>query len=142
MFKLKIVLFTLFFISLSQIAYAQNVNINDVDATDAEETTISIRKGKTPQAQAATVVAAGKCEPVYEISEGTEEVTGEGNLMNKPAKQNWTKACEEWKKSFRADNKANQIISISCGRAACANENNEVVCTSTATYKVKVKLSE
>lgn len=127
---------------LPLLSYAQSVNIKDVDASDAEETTISIRKG--PQANSATtsVSAPVKCQPVYEISEGTEELVGEGNLMNKPAKQNWTKACDDWKKEFRASNKSNQVISINCGSASCANEFNEVVCKSTATYKVKVKLSE
>jgi hypothetical protein len=132
------ILLTGLFLSLS--AQAQNVNINDVNADDAEETTISIRKGSTKPTQ--QVVAPEKAKATYEITEGTEEVTGEGDLLDKPAKANWTKACDSWKKEFKANNKDNQVLSINCGSPSCSKDGQDTVCKSMASYKLKVKLSE
>lgn len=115
-------------------AFSQSVDIKDVK-TDSEETTISIKKG-------GAVAQAGKCQPAFEILSSNEELVGDGANMNKPARANWKKSCDEWKKEMKAMNKGNQILALSCGNPSCGPEGTETVCKSSASYKMKVKLSE
>lgn len=111
--------------------FAQEVK---VDASkDQENTTIEIRKGSN---------SSSVNKKKYEISEGNETVTGDGDVLQKNAKDNWKKACNEWKKETRENNKDNKIISINCGTMTCLKEGVESVCKSTASYKVRVLLEE
>ncbi|MBK7842834.1 MAG: hypothetical protein IPJ71_03930 [Bdellovibrionales bacterium] len=114
------------------IAVAQTVDVKDVDSAGAEDTTIEIRKGKAGEK---------KNNAEWELAEGTSDVQGEGAAMNREAKKNWKKACDDWKVEFRNDNKENKIISVSCGTPTCSTESGTVTCSSTATYKVKSRLN-
>lgn len=112
-------------------AFAQEVK---VDANkNQENTTIEIRKGST---------SASVNKKKYEISEGNETVTGDGDVLQKNAKDNWKKACSDWKNETRESNKENKIISINCGTMTCLKEGVESVCKSTASYKVRVLIEE
>lgn len=122
-------------LSVAAPALSQQVDVKGVD-TDAEETTITVKKGK------GGTTAQTTCQPVFQVESGTEDLVGDGAPMNKPARANWKKACDEWKKEFRANNQGNRIISMSCGVASCGTEGAETVCKSTASFRVRVKLTE
>lgn len=113
--------------------FAQNVNIKDID-TDSESTTIEISKGKKK------IEEAVKCTANWEITEGSADINGEGANMMGEAKKNYKKACDDWKKEFRADNKENKIININCGTMNCNSEAMEKTCTSRASYKIKTRI--
>lgn len=115
------------------IVFAQKIDLKDVDA-NSESTTIEISKGKKKQND------EDKCKPNWEIAEGTADIVGDGGNMMADAKKNHRKACEDWKKEFRQDNKENKVISINCGTPSCSAEAMEKVCTSKATYKTKTRL--
>ncbi len=116
-------------------AFAQQVDVKGVD-TDAEETTITVKKGK------GGTTATPTCQPVFQVENGNEEIVSDGAVMTKGARANWKKSCDEWKKEFRSLNKDNRIISMNCGTASCGPEGAETVCKSTATYKVRIKMTE
>ncbi len=120
---------TLVTIAVASIAFAQNVGVkvDNVDAT--ENTTIEIKKGnKATSAQ-------------YEITQGEDQVQGDAAPLLKEARNNWKKACDEWKKEFKDLNKENSILSMNCGVQSCNTQAMETVCTSKATYKLKVKVN-
>ena len=119
---------------IPSLVFAQKVDIKDVEASDEENTTIEISKGKKKN-------HGEKCETVWEVAEGSADVTGESNLLAKEANLSWKKACEDWKKEFRSDNKENKIISMSCGSPNCSSDAAGKLCTSKATYKIKTKLN-
>jgi hypothetical protein len=110
------------------IAHAQKV---DLDKMEDGTTTYEISKNKKNS----------NCENQWEITDGSAEVTGEPNVMLKEANASWKKACEDWKKEFRADNKENKIINVSCNKPDCSSDAAGKVCVSKATYKVKTKLN-
>lgn len=114
------------------VAIAQTVDVKDIDSAGAGDTTIEIRKAKAGEK---------KNNAEWELAEGTSDVQGEGAAMNREAKKNWKKACDDWKVEFRNDNKENKIISVSCGTPTCTTESGTVTCSSTATYKVKSRLN-
>ena len=110
-------------------AQAQKVDLNKLeDGT----TTYEISKNKKSD---------GKCDPIWEITDGTADISGDPTIMSKDARENWQKACDAWKKEFRADNKENKIINMACGKPECTNDAAGKVCTSTASYKIKTKLN-
>lgn len=115
-------------------AFAQKIDLKDVDA-DSESTTIEISKGKKKQQE-----DDQKCKPNWEITEGSADIQGEGANMMGEAKKNHKKACEDWKKEFRADNKENKVITVSCGTPTCNSEAMEKTCSSRATYKIKTRI--
>lgn len=119
----------------SLVVVAQQVDVKGVD-TDAEETTITVKKGK------GGTTATPTCQPVFQVENGNEEIVSDGAVMTKGARANWKRSCEEWKKEFRSLNKENRIISMNCGTASCGPEGAETVCKSTATYKVRIKMTE
>lgn len=126
---MKTILLSLILISgLSAHAQSMDVKMKDVDAS--QDTTISIKKG-----------AGTQNKKVYTLSEGSEDVTGDKDVLKKNAEKNWKDACAEYKKEFKEMNKENKIVSLSCGTMVCAKEGVESTCQSKATYKVKV-LSE
>lgn len=115
-------------ILLSAFVSAQTVNVKDIDASQEQETTISVRKG------------GSKSEAKFEITEGTEEIEGDPAPLQKEARANWKKACDGWKKELKENNKDNQILTSNCGTAQCSTTAMETVCKSTAKYKLKVRL--
>lgn len=114
----------------SCMAFAQEVGIkvDKVDATSEEGTTISVTKG--------TAKTVNKKKWV--LSEGTEEVAGDKDVVLKSAEKNWQKACKEWKTEFRDNNKENKIVSMSCGKMSCTKNGVESTCESIAKYKVRM----
>ncbi len=129
---MKTIMFALLLMPLA--VYAQKIDLKDVDA-DSESTTIEISKGGKKKYE-----DAQKCTANWEITEGTAEISGDGANMMGEAKKNYKKACEEWKKEFRADNKDNKIISMSCGTQNCNSEAMEKTCSSHASYKIKTRI--
>jgi hypothetical protein len=112
--------------SISTSAWAQTASVKDIP-TDGD-TTISISKGK-------------KAQDEYEITEGSDDIPGEPEILEKEARSSWDAKCVKWKKEFRENNKENVVISMNCNTPNCSkNSNSQTVCTSKATYKVKTKI--
>jgi hypothetical protein len=122
--------FILALIAVSSLSFAQNVGVKVDDVNANENTTIEIKKGNK-----ATTTNQ------YEITQGEDNIQGEPAPLLKEARANWTKACNDWKKEFKDLNKENSIISMSCGTQNCATQTMETTCTSTAKYKLKVKVN-
>lgn len=120
---MKSVFFTLIFLSFS--AFAQNVSVKDVAAQD--DTTIEIRKGI-------------KTDQTFEITEGTEDVEGDAAPLIQTARANWKTACADWKKELKEMNKENSILTASCGKMTCKTAAMESTCSSTAKYKLKIRV--
>lgn len=125
---------TIAFVLTTTSAFSQEVGVkvDKVDATAEEGTTISITKGskKAPGAKK------------YTLSEGTDELVGDKDVVRKNAEINWKKACTEWKAEFKEMNKENKIVSMSCGRMNCNKDGVETTCESVAKYKVRVVAEE
>lgn len=127
---MKAILLSLILVSF---AHAQEVGVKIDNAQNTnEDTTISIKKG----------ASATQNKKVYTISEGSEDITGDKDVLKKNAEKNWKKACEDWKKEFKEMNKENKIVSVSCGTMVCAKEGVESTCQSKATTKVRVLTEE
>lgn len=122
---------------LFSIAQAQKVGVNIDDVSAEESTTIEIKK-RSGDAYGAIVKPN---EPLFEITQGEEDLVGDGAPLLKDARNNLKKSCNDWKKEFKEMNKLNQIITMNCGKPTCATEAMETTCTSKATYKVKVRLN-
>jgi|GEM_PF-867663 hypothetical protein len=133
---MKIIL-TLACLFAFQFSQAQNVGLKVDDINVEDGTTIEIKKGVKSSGSIGTIVSA----PLYEITEGEESIDGDGAPLLKEARNNHKKACSDWKKEFKEMNKDNKIITMNCGKPACATEAMETVCTSKATYKMKVRLN-
>lgn len=129
---MKIVLITSLLIP--SLVFAQKVDIKDVEASDNENTTIEISKGKKKN-------QGDKCETIWEVVEGSADITGDSSLLAKEANENWKKAADKWEKDFRADNKENKVLSVSRGKADCTSDAAGKICTSKATFKIKTKLN-
>jgi hypothetical protein len=129
---MKALLVALFFAPV--MALAQSVDVKGAEGDSEGTTTIQIKKTKNTE-------DAAKGEVKWEVTEGAADIEGEPAAMNKEARATWKTACEDWKKEFRADNKENKIISMSCGTPTCDGNTGNKVCTSKAAYKVKTKLN-
>jgi hypothetical protein len=118
-------------------AWAQKVNVNDVDAggNDESTTTIEIKKNKKEDK---------KKDVQWEVSENSADIESEPAATAKEAKAAWTKACKDWKKEVKDEAKENGniLISSNCGTSNCGGEVGQKTCTSKATYKIKTKLTE
>jgi hypothetical protein len=113
---------------LSVGVFAQTAAVKDIPADG--DTTISVSKGKNTQ-------------PNYEVTNGTDEISGDPQILSKDARESWKQACTDWKKEMRENNKDNQIISLSCGTPKCDKKDaTEITCTSTATSKIKTKIRD
>ncbi|MBY0554189.1 hypothetical protein K2P97_06650 [bacterium] len=110
-----------------------NVNVDKIKTEDNQQTTITVKKGTGNQNQNTKK---------YEITEGTDDVTGDKAPLRKTAEINWKKACKEWSTEFKEANKENKIISHSCGKMECSKEGVESTCVSKAKYKVKTLIEE
>jgi hypothetical protein len=124
----KILLTVAFAFSLQGHSAEVGVKVNKIDSN--EDTTISIEKGKKNNFKH------------YAISEGEHDLSGDKDVVAKSAEINWKKECNEWKKEFRADNKDNKIISITCGKMSCSKVGVETTCSSMAKYKIKTLAEE
>lgn len=129
---MKFLILSLLF-SFAVTAQAQNVGVkvNDVDASGDQETTISIKKGSK------TVPGEAK----YEITEGTDEMSGDPAALQKEARANWKKACTEWKQELKELNAENKVLTMNCGQPQCSTSSMETVCKSTTKYKLKVRVN-
>lgn len=125
---------------LGNASFAQNVDVNDIDASDEGTTTIEIKKTKKLMKEPVAEATPGKSSD-WEVQEGDAEVEGEMASLEFEARKEWKKACDSWKKEFREDNKENKIISMNCGKATCDGDVGKKTCTSKATYKIKSKLN-
>lgn len=108
---------------------AQSVNLKDINAQ--EETTIHIKKGNSDKN------SEGRR---YELTEGSDEISGDPAPLLDTARKNWKKACDEWKKETKDLNKENQVLILSCGKMSCITAAMESSCTSRANYKLKVSV--
>lgn len=113
--------------------HAQEVKIDG--SVPAQEGTTTIQIKKTTGVEGSAVD-----DRTWEITEGSVDVTGETQAMNKEARASWKKACDDWKSEFRNDNKENKILSLNCGLPQCAGETAQKTCASKATYKIKTKI--
>ena len=87
---MKLIICSLLFASIS---FAQNVGVKVDDVNASENTTIEIKKGNKAN------------NPLFEITEGEEEISGDTAPLLKDARNNWTRACNDWKKEFKELNK-------------------------------------
>jgi hypothetical protein len=108
---------------------AQKTSITDIDTNSKEDTTISIQKGARPNADKA-----------YEFVDGTGDIDGDPNVLKNVARDNWKKACTDWKKEIKDMNKDNQVLVLNCNSPECKTEASGTSCKSTGTYKLKVKV--
>lgn len=116
---------------VSMLATAQvGLKVDNVD-TEADETTITVKKGASTKPN----------EIRFEITEGHDEIEGDPAPLQKDARANWKKACNEWRQEFKEMNKENQIISLNCGKTQCATTAMETVCKSDGKYKMKVRMN-
>lgn len=123
---------------LAQFSWSQNVGIKVDDVNAEEGTTIEIKKGVS-KGNSTTITTPSA--PQFEITQGEESIEGDGAPLLKEARNNWKKACNDWKKEFKEMNKENQILIWNCGKQNCTTEAMETVCSSKATYKLKVKVN-
>jgi hypothetical protein len=116
----------------SPVAFAQTVDVKDV-STDAENTTIEIRKGKQAEVEK---------KNAWEVHEATADIEGEISATEREAKAAWKKACDEWKKEVKKEETAeNKILSPNCGDKTCGGEVGQKTCSSKGTYKIKTKVN-
>lgn len=115
---------------VSSWALAQTVDVKGVETGSQDSTTIEIRKGEK-----------AKTNLEWEVHDGTSEIAGDPQSGTKEARAAWRRACDEWKKDFRSDNKENRIINVTCGTPTCGGDATNKTCTSTASYKVKTKIN-
>ena len=118
---MKFLVFCISFLSI--VAFAQEMGIKDIPANG--DTTIKIQKG-TEQNK-------------YEITTSEDEIEGDAAPLLKDARENWKKACDDWKKEIK-ENKENSIVSLSCGHMKCSTTAMETTCTSSAKSKIRVKV--
>ena len=117
-----------FVFSCMVFAQEVGVKVDKVDATSEEGTTITVQKGANKSTN----------KKKYVVTEGTEEVAGDKDVVLKSAEKNWQKACKEWKTEFKDNNKDNKIVSMNCGKMNCSKNCVESTCESLAKYKVRV----
>lgn len=125
--RFKFIMALVFLMSASAVAQKVDLQVDGVNTN--ENTTIEIKKNDRP-----------KNEKSFEITEGTDEITGEFSTLLQEARKNWKTACEDWKKELKDLNKENQVLFISCGRMTCSKVSVESSCQSVAKYKLRVQL--
>jgi hypothetical protein len=111
---------------LASAALAQTMGIKDIPANG--DTTIKIQKG------------ANSSDTEYQITNGEDEIEGDPANLLKDARENWKKACADWKKETKEINKDNSIVALNCGSMKCTNEMPETTCRSVGTHKIKVRI--
>lgn len=121
-------------IVFASISRAEDETDNDSKAETKSETKTEAKSSKVKEPKQ------------FEIIDGTASVIGDPGGTSAQAREKWAKACSEWKSETKDLNKAsesgksNQVLSLSCGSADCAyQENGSYVCTSSAQYKLKIE---
>lgn len=132
MIRLLSVFISVLFFSVLALAQEVGLKIDTSGSTSTEDTTISIKKGSNPTAN----------KKKYTISEGSEEITGDKDVLKKNAEKNWKQSCEDWKKEIKELNKENKVISVSCGSMTCSKDGVESACKSAGSYKIRVLTEE
>ncbi len=117
---------------LSMSLGAQSISVKDVPAD--ESTTIEIKKGKQ--------ITPDSTKKLYQIMEENAEVTGDPAPLMKAARENWTKACAEWKKELKELNVENKILSMNCGKPQCQTSTMETSCSSDGKSKIRVAITD
>ncbi len=123
--KAILITVTLLF-TASAFAQTGGVNVNEIEEGT---TTLEIKKTRGEKAKTG--------DPLWEVQDGSADLEGESAATAKEAKDAWKKACNDWKKEFRADNKENKILSINCGSSTCGGEVGQKTCTSKRRTKSK-----
>lgn len=134
---MKIISFVSLIVFSCSWALAQVVDAPKIDTDHEGTTTIQIKKSKNGDA-----APIDQKKIKWEVQEGSADVEGEASATAKDAKKAWQKACNDWKKEIREDNKENKLMSVNCGISSCSGEAGSKVCSSKATYKVKTKVEE
>ena len=124
------------FTALSSAALAASVDVDSIDADQEGTTTIQIKKSKNDKSEDSKPTSDAR----WHVEDGTQDLEGEPSATAKEARAAWKKSCEDWKKEFRADNKENKIIAISCGAATCGGDAGSKTCTSKASFKIKTRV--
>jgi hypothetical protein len=115
---------------VSSFLYAQTTSVKDIPVGEDSETTISVRKG------------AKATEKVWEIVKEEADVSGDPDVLVAKARLSWRTACSDWKKEVRELNTDNKVLALNCGKVECTkNSMTESICTSKATYTLKVKVN-
>ena len=109
------------------------VSVDNINAEQEGTTTIRIEKNRNDAPALAP-------RPTWEVQEGSADVEGETSATARDAKSAWKKACADWKKEFREDNKENKVLNVNCGSVSCGGEAGSKVCSSKATYKIKTRM--
>ncbi len=124
-----------FFCLLSSLVLLVSVAASTVHAAEGAE---AKAEGKT---EAKTEVPGdSKKTKHFEIVEGTANLSGEPGADSAKARAEWKTACDDWKSETKALNKSNQVVSLVCGKADCAyQENGSYVCSSIAAYTLKIE---
>jgi hypothetical protein len=117
-------------------AAAQTVDAGKIDTEHEGTTTIQIKKSKNDEAPIVTQ------KTKWETQDGSADIEGEASATARDAKKAWQKACADWKKEIRDDNKENKVLNVNCGISNCGGEAGSKICTSKATYKIKTKTEE
>lgn len=108
-------------------AHAQTTSINDIPSDSKEGTTIQITKGTTSERD-------------FDIVSSTADISGDASPLTKGARDQWKKACNEWKAEIKDLNKENQLLALNCGAPVCKKEDNGTTCTSSGSYQMKVRI--
>lgn len=124
---MKSLIFTLCLVSSFAFAEEASLKVKDINMDKDSATTIQVKKGALDNT-------------VYEINTGTEEVEGDSAPLLKEARVNWKSACSDWKTETKNLNKDNQVIALNCGHMNCKTTESESTCSSTGTYKVRVRV--
>ena len=90
MIRLLSVFISVLFFSVLALAQDVGLKIDTSGSTSTEDTTISIKKGSNSTAN----------KKKYTISEGSEEIIGDKDVLKKNAEKNWKQSCDDWKKEI------------------------------------------
>jgi hypothetical protein len=112
-------------------SFAQKAQMKIEDIKADGDTTITVRKGEKALP-----------EKNYEIISGTDEISGDEEFDSKRALASWKEACDTWKKEIRELNTDNRVLVISCGAKKKATDGTKTTYTSSAHYKIRVKMRD
>lgn len=126
---------------LAGVAGAQTASVKDIPLDQEGSTTITIEKG-TAAGKSSMKEARPVGRPVEnEVLDGTAEIEGDPAPLVKQAKENWKKACADWKAEVKDLNRENQVVMMNCSTPRCEPDAHaSTVCRSNATYKIRLKV--
>jgi hypothetical protein len=100
------------------------------DAPQTDHTTVIVNHG----------AAIPDEQKDFEIVSGTDDVLGDPVSGRKDAYASWKSACSDWKKEMKEMNRANQLISLSCGAPGFSRDNGFYTFKSQGTYRMRVRI--